>query len=155
MGLTNEYVGPKILAKIKIYVLTRTELLFTLCYEIPCMCKPSFSASCFAEHVFWWISFIDLYLTSFLQNSHIRFPFGFRCFLMCVLRFLTALGPSNDFSQYSQSLWPKKDRNNELDMSCSPHLFTNSQLNSECSQTPTPRIGLIYYAWKIGALNGQ
>ena len=36
---------------------------------------------------------------------------------MCVLRFLTALGPSNDFSQYSQSLWPKKDRNNELDMS--------------------------------------
>ena len=60
---------------------------------------------------------IDLYLTSFLQNSHIRFPFGFRCFLMCFLRFLTALGPSNDFSQYSQSLWPKKDRNNELDMS--------------------------------------
>ena len=60
---------------------------------------------------------IDLYLTSFLQNSHIRFPFGFICFLMCGFRFLTALGPSNDFSQYSQSLWPKKDRNNELDMS--------------------------------------
>ena len=36
MGLTNEHVGPKILAKIKIYVLTRAELLFTLCYEIPC-----------------------------------------------------------------------------------------------------------------------
>ena len=36
MGLTNEYVGPKILAKIKIYVLTRAELLITLCYEIPC-----------------------------------------------------------------------------------------------------------------------
>ena len=36
MGLTNENVGPKILAKIKIYVLTRAELLFTLCYEIPC-----------------------------------------------------------------------------------------------------------------------
>ena len=36
MGLTNEHVGPKILAKIKIYVLTRAELLITLCYEIPC-----------------------------------------------------------------------------------------------------------------------
>ena len=38
MGLTNENVGPKILAKIKIYVLTRAELLFKVCYEIPCTC---------------------------------------------------------------------------------------------------------------------
>ena len=37
MGLTNENVGPKILAKIKIYVLTRAELLFQVCYEIPCI----------------------------------------------------------------------------------------------------------------------
>jgi len=36
MGLTNEDVGLKILAKIKIYVLTRAELLFQVCYEIPC-----------------------------------------------------------------------------------------------------------------------
>ena len=36
MGLTNEHVGPTKLAKIKIYVLTRAELLFNLCYEIPC-----------------------------------------------------------------------------------------------------------------------
>ena len=36
MGLTNEHVGHKLLAKIKIYVLTRAELLFPLCYEIPC-----------------------------------------------------------------------------------------------------------------------
>ena len=36
MCLTNEHVGPNILSKIKIYVLTRAELLFTLCYEIPC-----------------------------------------------------------------------------------------------------------------------
>ena len=35
MGLTNEHVGTKILAKIKIYVLTRAELHITLCYEIP------------------------------------------------------------------------------------------------------------------------
>ena len=41
MGLTNEHVGPKILAKIKIYVLTRAELLFNLCYEIPCSSKHS------------------------------------------------------------------------------------------------------------------
>ena len=39
MGLTNEHVGPRILAKIKIYVLTRAELLITLCYEIPCSWK--------------------------------------------------------------------------------------------------------------------
>ena len=37
MGLTNENIGPKILAKIKIYVLTRAELLFKVCYEIPCI----------------------------------------------------------------------------------------------------------------------
>ena len=36
MALTNENVGPKILAKIKIYALTRAELLFQVCYEIPC-----------------------------------------------------------------------------------------------------------------------
>ena len=36
MGLTSEHVGSKILAKIKGYVLTRAELLITLCYEIPC-----------------------------------------------------------------------------------------------------------------------
>ena len=39
MGLTNEHVGPKILAKIKIYILTREELLINLCYEIPCIIK--------------------------------------------------------------------------------------------------------------------
>ena len=32
MGLTNEHVGSKILAKIQIYVLTRAELLFHLSY---------------------------------------------------------------------------------------------------------------------------
>ena len=36
MGLTNEHVGSKILAKIKIYILRRAELLCSLCYEIPC-----------------------------------------------------------------------------------------------------------------------
>ena len=36
MPLSNEHVGSKILAKIKMYTLTGAELLFTLCYEIPC-----------------------------------------------------------------------------------------------------------------------
>ena len=36
MSLSQEHIGSKILAKIKIYILTRAELLFTLCYEIPC-----------------------------------------------------------------------------------------------------------------------
>ena len=37
MSLSHEHVGSKILAKIEIYILTRAELLFTLCYEIPCI----------------------------------------------------------------------------------------------------------------------
>ena len=37
MPLSHEHVGSKILAKIKMYTLTRAELLFNLCYEIPCM----------------------------------------------------------------------------------------------------------------------
>ena len=36
MGPSHEHVGPKILSKIKIYILTDAELLFSLCYEIPC-----------------------------------------------------------------------------------------------------------------------
>ena len=36
MALSHKDVGPKILAKIKIYILTRAELIFNLCYEIPC-----------------------------------------------------------------------------------------------------------------------
>ena len=36
MSLSHEHGGSKVLAKIKIYILTRVELLFTLCYEIPC-----------------------------------------------------------------------------------------------------------------------
>ena len=36
MGLTNEHVGSKKPAKINTYMLTRAELLITLCYEIPC-----------------------------------------------------------------------------------------------------------------------
>ena len=36
MPLSHEHVGPKILAKIKIYILARAKLLFHLCCEIPC-----------------------------------------------------------------------------------------------------------------------
>jgi hypothetical protein len=36
MALTNEHEGPMILAKIKIYLFTRAELLFQVCYETPC-----------------------------------------------------------------------------------------------------------------------
>ena len=36
MPLSHEHVGSKILAKIKIHVLTRGVLLLPLCYEIPC-----------------------------------------------------------------------------------------------------------------------
>ena len=36
MPLSHENLGSKILEKIKMYTLTRPELLFNLCYEIPC-----------------------------------------------------------------------------------------------------------------------
>ena len=36
MGLSHEHAESKILEKIQIYILTRAELLFTLCLEIPC-----------------------------------------------------------------------------------------------------------------------
>ena len=36
MSLSHEHVGSKILAKIKIYSLSRAELLCTVCNEIPC-----------------------------------------------------------------------------------------------------------------------
>ena len=39
MGLSHDHVGPTIWAKIKIYILTRDNLLYPLCYEIPCTSK--------------------------------------------------------------------------------------------------------------------
>ena len=36
MPFSHEHIGSKIPAKIQIYILTRAELLITLCYEIPC-----------------------------------------------------------------------------------------------------------------------
>ena len=35
-GVSQEYIGPPILEKIQMYILTRAEILYTLCYEIPC-----------------------------------------------------------------------------------------------------------------------
>ena len=43
MSLSHEHVGLKISAKIKIYPLTRAELLFPLCYEIPCSKKTAYN----------------------------------------------------------------------------------------------------------------
>ena len=39
MPLSPEHIGSKIPAKIQMYLLTRAELLITLCYEIPCIIK--------------------------------------------------------------------------------------------------------------------
>ena len=36
MALSHKLVGPKIAANIKVYILTRSELLCSLCYEVPC-----------------------------------------------------------------------------------------------------------------------
>ena len=37
MALSQEIIGSKILAKIKICILARAELLCNLCFEVPCM----------------------------------------------------------------------------------------------------------------------
>ena len=37
MALSHEHVGPKISAKIKVYILSRAKLLCSLCHEIPCI----------------------------------------------------------------------------------------------------------------------
>ena len=39
MSLTHEPARPKILEKIKIYILSRAKLLCSLCHEIPCIVK--------------------------------------------------------------------------------------------------------------------
>ena len=36
MWVSQQHIGPLILKEIYMHVLTRAELLFTLCYEIPC-----------------------------------------------------------------------------------------------------------------------
>ena len=47
MLLSHEHVESKIPAKIQIYILTRAEILITLCYEIPCTYLPLKSAKDF------------------------------------------------------------------------------------------------------------
>ena len=51
MPLSHEHVGSKILAKIKMYTLTRAELLFNLCYEIPCSLPKSGWAIAHSAHL--------------------------------------------------------------------------------------------------------
>ena len=65
MVLTNENVGPKILAKIKIYVLTRAELLFKVCYEIPCN---RVNKSKYSLFTYWMIIHIRLTNTPIMPN---------------------------------------------------------------------------------------
>ena len=44
MGLSNKQVGPKLFAKIQIYILIRAELLFKLCSKIPCILESFYTA---------------------------------------------------------------------------------------------------------------
>ena len=90
MGLTNEHVEPKILAKIKIYVLTRAELLFTLCYEIPCIIwlnLPYYGQNsyfnletknyiCFSSKLHLFIVWVSVQVNKiyFLKNKNIKKP---------------------------------------------------------------------------------
>ena len=70
MSLSHEHIGPKISAKIKIYILNRSELLFPLCYEIPCkrqnvalqnylICKQSHLEEIVFEEIPHWFPGVD------------------------------------------------------------------------------------------------
>ena len=63
MPLSHEHIGSKILTRIKIYILTRAELLFNLCYEIPC----SFQSSAHLMH--------QNFRPSFSPYSFLHMPF--------------------------------------------------------------------------------
>ena len=75
MSLSNEHIGSKILAKIKIYILTRAALLFTLCYEIPC------TLNC-------WIlpSILLVYFSTMLSASSFSIPSSFLMTFNCSWR---------------------------------------------------------------------
>ena len=80
MGLSHEHAGSKILAKIQIYILTRAELLFTLCPEIPCRSHDKSTTlnypklvkeNCFkVQHQLPWSSFQDY---SWIKTNQKRF----------------------------------------------------------------------------------
>ena len=74
MGLSHEHVGPNILAKIKIYVLTRAELLFPLCYEVPCnrerlLRSRQFQSECIWSPTYQFKGQISLKLDSIDKND--------------------------------------------------------------------------------------
>jgi hypothetical protein len=52
MPLSHEHVGSKIPSKIQIYILTRAELLITLCYEIPCTVEVDTFSESATMHLF-------------------------------------------------------------------------------------------------------
>ena len=66
MSISHEHVGPKVSAKIKIYILTRAELLFSLCYEIPCINEIKLTVSSNLDMIF-------SKLQEFCKNKHCQY----------------------------------------------------------------------------------
>ena len=50
-GVFQEHIGPLILTKIQIYILTSAELLYTLCYEIPCIRHKNYDRNSWRNHI--------------------------------------------------------------------------------------------------------
>ena len=63
MGLTNELVGSKKPVKINAFMLTRAELLITLCYEIPCRSLHLGQSYVSDQRTFWCIIFVKKIMT--------------------------------------------------------------------------------------------
>ena len=98
MSLSHEHIGPKIFSKLKIHILNREELLFPLCYEIPCSIKITNQnvATLCLEHWKKWH-----YFFSFIQHSLLCKMFlFFVTFLMIeAFRSLSRLFASDAFHQ--------------------------------------------------------
>ena len=69
-GVSHEYIGPLILEKIQMYILTRAELLSTLCYEIPCTKKRCFekNGNCHLQYI------------NFLKSDFVEYVTFAKCF---------------------------------------------------------------------------
>ena len=66
MALSHKYVGPNIATNINVYILTRAELLCSLCYEIPCINEIKLTVSSNLDMIF-------SKLQEFCKNKHCQY----------------------------------------------------------------------------------
>ena len=89
MSLSHEHVWLKILAKIKICNPTRAELLFPLCYEIPCSSFKFSGGQVLAEAFKQTAPFVKSYTNKYImQHFHIQNSYLCNSFFQTIVRLL-------------------------------------------------------------------